>query len=253
MVSRARSTSQIDAPHAGIVHIWWSWTLASPARVWKLFQTLSNDECSRALRSPSYDGFQRYVCSRGVLREILSLYTGVEPEQLQIEHGRSGKPYLSSSTQGNLRFSLSHSGELALYAISWGCDVGVDIELITPRHADAGLWASALAPAELDRLSLLPAEECPVAFARTWTQKESVLKATGRGLVYPMTKLDTTAASDGTACTIELDGTWSVIEAPVPDPGYVASLATPFAHASTLARMVPEQADSTASQNGRAA
>jgi 4'-phosphopantetheinyl transferase len=61
------------------------------------------------------------------LRMILANYTGVQPSKLAFTHSRFGKPALDRNVY-NLRFSSSHSGELAVYAVSRGRVVGVDIE-----------------------------------------------------------------------------------------------------------------------------
>lgn len=209
------------------VHIWWSRATTSPAHVWKMYQTLSDDECVRALRSVSEHGFRRYVCSWGVLREILSTYTGVAPARLRIEYGRSGKPYLAASERyGDLRFSLAHTGDMALYAITWGSDIGVDVEEVSPRHTNAELWGASLTAGEMERLLALPEGDRAAAFARTWTRKEAVLKATGRGLAYSMTRIDALTTSNGTGGAIDLDGVWNILDVPAPDPCFVSSVAT---------------------------
>jgi hypothetical protein len=46
------------------------------------------------------------------------------------EEGRFGKPMLAGAFEGALRFNVSHSGELALYAVSGEREVGVDVEEI---------------------------------------------------------------------------------------------------------------------------
>lgn len=220
---------------AAPVHIWWSRTDVPPVQVWRLFQTLSDDERARSHAAVSSAAFTRFVCARGQLREILSTYTGALPEQLAIEHGRSGKPYLISSDD-DLRFSLAHSGDLAVFAVAWGSDVGVDLEQIAPRHADTDHWGNALTARELHELTQLPDTHRPRAFAQAWTRKEAVLKATGRGLTYPITRLELAEPVGDGATAVELDGLWHVRGVPAPDPDFVAALATRTASPRLLAR-----------------
>lgn len=81
------------------------------------------------------------------------------------------------------RFSLSHSGELALCALS-PCEVGCDAEQIT--QADLAVAGRYFRREEYeDLLSRSPAEQNRLFF-RYWTLKESFLKATGRGLSLPL-------------------------------------------------------------------
>jgi 4'-phosphopantetheinyl transferase len=254
-MTRAEQYAQsAPARDTATVHTWWSRATTSPARVWKMYQTLSDDECARALRAVSEHGFRRHVCSWGVLREILSTYTGVEPARLRIEYGRSGKPYLAVSEQyGDLRFSLAHAGEMALYAITWGSDIGVDVEEVSPRHANPELWDASLTEGEIERLLSLPEGDRAAAFARAWTRKEAVLKATGRGLAYSMTRIDALTTSNGTGATIDLDGTWNILDVPAPDSGFVSSVATRTSHPRIVTQTAADPELVSTRSNGRIA
>ena len=68
-----------------------------------------------------------FVARRPILRMILANYTGVQPSKLAFTYSPFGKPALDRNVY-NLRFSSSHSGELAVYAVSRGRVVGGDIE-----------------------------------------------------------------------------------------------------------------------------
>ena len=75
-------------------------------------------------------------------------------------------------------FSLSHSGGLALCALSDDGPVGVDVELVRPRRA--GLPAYALSPGELARFDGSWRD-----FYRMWTLKESWCKREDAPLFPP--------------------------------------------------------------------
>jgi 4'-phosphopantetheinyl transferase len=124
---------------------------------------------------------QQSIASRGTLRLLLAHYAGgIEtPRDLHLAHGEQGKPFLAGS---DLRFNLSHTRDLALFAFAREIDLGVDVEDI---HASDDLEAVAeqnFALAERDALLALPQSERTSAFYRCWTRKEALLKADGCGL-----------------------------------------------------------------------
>ena len=92
-----------------------------------------------------------------------------------------GKPYFPGLP--DFHFSLSHSGERVLCAVS-PQPVGCDIE--KPRGYDPHLAQRFFHPDESAWLLSLPAEEQPAAFFRLWTCKESFIKALGLGLSLPL-------------------------------------------------------------------
>jgi 4'-phosphopantetheinyl transferase len=58
---------------------------------------------------------------------ILATYTGVPPSHLTFTYSLLGKPALNGCFY-DLRFSLSQSGELAVYAVARRGNIGVDLE-----------------------------------------------------------------------------------------------------------------------------
>lgn len=93
-----------------------------------------------------------------------------------IVYGKNGKPYLK---QGGVYFNLSHSGEIAVCAVSHQ-EVGVDIQKIKP--VSEALVKKVCSERELVRLSALSKREREEEFCRLWTLKESVMKWSGEGL-----------------------------------------------------------------------
>ena len=92
---------------------------------------LSDDERERAARFARPEDGERWAAGRGILRALLAAYTGADSRELRFEAGPHGKPRLAGEER--LRFNLSHSGDVALYAIALEREVGVDVEL--PRRA----------------------------------------------------------------------------------------------------------------------
>jgi 4'-phosphopantetheinyl transferase len=142
---------------------------------------LSPGEVKRSERFINPQHGKNFLRAHVILRQILSRTTAVEPGQLVIETGKTGKPALVGPGSG-FYFNLAHSGDLVLVAVSEGEEVGIDVEQIHEK-ADLDLIARQFfAPHEADWLdSLLPGPRL-VSFYRLWTMKEAVLKAKGIGL-----------------------------------------------------------------------
>lgn len=97
------------------------------------------------------------------------------------ERSPRGKPWFP--TRPDRWFSLSHSGGLALCALSADGPVGVDIEQVRPRRAS--LPAYVLSPRELERF-----DGSWEDFCWSWTLKESWCKREDIPL-YPPRRLET--------------------------------------------------------------
>lgn len=90
-----------------------------------------------------------------------------------------GKPYFSHLPRR--QFNLSHSGTLALCALS-DRPVGVDIQVVRPAWRDS-LMDRSCTPGE--RAWLRSRQDRPEEFAALWAAKECLGKQSGGGLPYP--------------------------------------------------------------------
>jgi 4'-phosphopantetheinyl transferase len=146
---------------------------------------LAPDERLRAARFVFERDAVRYIVGRATLRQILGAYLAVAPEQIAFSYGPQGKPALAWPPEP-LTFNVSHSADVALYAVARDRRVGVDVELA--RHVDDldGLAAQVFAVAELAELSSLVADQRLRAFFDGWTRKEAFVKAVGDGLAHPL-------------------------------------------------------------------
>ena len=86
---------------------------------------MSTAERQRRDRLVFEEDRQAFTLCRAALRCLLGARTGTPPERLQFSENRYGKPHL---TDRSLCFSVSHSADLALIALSDHEEVGVDIE-----------------------------------------------------------------------------------------------------------------------------
>jgi 4'-phosphopantetheinyl transferase len=89
-----------------------------------------------------------------------------------------GKPDLSPEL-GRLKFSLSHSADLALIAIAADAEIGVDLELIREQSDWAEIARCFFSAAERDRLNRLP--PLPPGLFRLLDKKGGLRESSGRG------------------------------------------------------------------------
>jgi 4'-phosphopantetheinyl transferase len=165
------------------VHIWQA-HLDLPAELLaQLRATLSTDEQRRADRFHFERDRHRFTAGRGILRNILSRYSGIESALLEFSYSPRGKPALRSAPAGgNLNFNLSHSGGLALYAVTRHRQIGIDLEMLRPMPDAEKIAERFFSTGESAALRNLPTTDKQEAFFLCWTRKEAYLKAVGQGL-----------------------------------------------------------------------
>ncbi len=195
-----------------------------PPRIRELAQTLSVDECERAERFHCPEQQNRFIVARGVLRILLGGYLNRAPQALRFCYAEHGKPALDEAA---LRFNLSHSHTLALYAVALNVPVGIDVEYSRRKVAREQVAARFFAPEEVAALEATPIPLKDRAFFACWTRKEAYLKARGDGVSLP---LDSFAVALGEkAALLRCEGDpgevirWS-LQALDPGPDYAAAL-----------------------------
>lgn len=228
----------VNAPVSS-VRIWTAHLEAlSPSELGELGASLDSEEHARAARFHFERDQRHYIASRGLLRRLLSDALDKPASALAFKYGAHGKPVLSPAIlpDRNLCFNLSHSAGWAMFALSWDCEVGVDLESIARLKRDvdglAGLAARVLSARELAIWQALPETARDAAFLRAWTRKEAYAKATGQGLFDELMRTDVAldAASPKSFLTLrspqEGGGAreWVLHDLPAPD-GFAAALA----------------------------
>ena len=96
-----------------------------------------------------------------------------------LNYSTYGKPFFNDD---NIKFNISHSGEIVVCVLSETNDVGIDVEII--NEIDIKDFESQMTKNELENINLK--EDIKGAFFDYWTQKEAVIKANGRGLSIPL-------------------------------------------------------------------
>lgn len=148
------------------------------------FKMLSMDEVQRAERFRFPLHRCRFILSRGILRKILSLYTGQLPGEIVFEYGVRGKPFLRDNPL-DLQFNVSHSEDMVLYGITQGGEIGVDIQKMETKNYEA-IAKRFFSSEENQQLLQLSAEKRGDAFFQLWVSKEALIKVMGEGLHVPL-------------------------------------------------------------------
>lgn len=202
----------------------------SPDAIFQAAALLSEGERERAQRFAVDEARRQYVITRAALRRLLADRLGISPGEVELTVTARGKPVLGGmQATADLRFNLSHSGDVAIFGFTCGRDIGVDVESAAlPRHADA-IATRFFSPAELQAYNALDAADRPLGFFNAWTRKEAFIKAIGEGLSYPLDRFDVSLAPGVPARLIRVDSTmgaaedWPVISF-TPFPDYVAAV-----------------------------
>ncbi|HEX4837184.1 MAG TPA: 4'-phosphopantetheinyl transferase superfamily protein [Solirubrobacteraceae bacterium] len=142
---------------------------------------LSDEEKERARRFVRERDRQRWARARGLLRILLGQYLHSDPGALRLATGARGKPELLGDTQ-ELCFNLAHSAGLALYALTSGQAVGVDVEAAGRRIDALAVAERAFGSAAARRLGNLDPGTREREFLRAWVKHEAALKCLGSGL-----------------------------------------------------------------------
>jgi 4'-phosphopantetheinyl transferase len=192
--------------HAGEVHTWRA-SLDVATRVLEhRVALLDARECERASQFRSDRARARYVAARGLLREILGRYLDTRPERLTFRCNSYGKPVLDGRySDADLRFNLSHSGSIALYAVSSGREIGIDVEERVTNTSTAQIAAQFFSPHEVAALQKLPESTRTRAFFACWTRKEAYVKARGEGLNFPLNQFTVSVPPDEPARLLAAD------------------------------------------------
>jgi 4'-phosphopantetheinyl transferase len=167
-----------SAPPAGLrlrdgeIHVW-----RAELNCAETGALLDERERARAARLRFERDRLRFIAAHSALRRVLALYLCRPPETLRFAHTELGKPWI----EGPFRFSMSHSGDVALYAIALG-EVGVDLEQVREGMDVRGIAERFLPAEEVAELRGLEPDAERRAFFRLWTRREAYLKARGIGI-----------------------------------------------------------------------
>jgi len=213
-------------------HVWCASLEQSSSRVEACWNALAPDERERAGRFRYEKDRRRFIIARGVLRDILGRYLKCPPAQVSFSYNQYGKPALSYENEDvRLRFNMSHSHEVALYALTREREVGVDVEWLREDFASSEIAERFFSRREVVLLGGLAPGLRTDGFFNCWTRKEAYIKALGEGLSHPLDRFAVSLAPGDPARFLSIDDDpreierWSLVELH-PSEGYAAALVT---------------------------
>lgn len=211
------------------VHLWCVSLDSSTSLIKSLKPILSIEEQNQAQRFQFDKDQKRFIITRATLRIILSRYLDQSPSSLHFDYGLYGKPILSNDS---LKFNLSHSHQLALYAVTSNRELGIDLELLQTNFPYQDIVNYCFSNQEKAKFEQLPDHLRHQAFFNAWTRKEAYLKAIGKGLSLPLDQVEVSLLPTEPAALLRVSWNpneifrWSLHQL-IPVSGYVATLAFP--------------------------
>jgi 4'-phosphopantetheinyl transferase len=200
---------------------------------------LSAGERQRASRSAFDRDRRRFIVARARLRQLLGARLGVRPDSVEMVYGERGKPALARAfADSGLRFNVSHSDEVAVYAFAAGREIGVDVEIVRVVPDADIIAARMFSRRESEAYRTLDPRDKPLGFFSCWTRKEAFIKALGDGLYHRLGCFDVSLAPYEPARILRVDSTpgdrcgWT-LHSFMPGPGLIGAVVVQrMAHAS---------------------
>jgi 4'-phosphopantetheinyl transferase len=189
------------------VQVWVGGLDVTEARYAELSHTLSEEERRRAEDLPPVVA-RRFTVARGILRTLLSGFTGHSAPSLKFQYSSAGKPSLLDH---EINFNVSHSADLALFAFAPDRSVGVDVESERPVRRLLDVAQRFMSEEEVRALAAAAPDQRNTRFLESWVIREARLKAEGKGVWSGTT-------SEGAAPKV----THKLF---APRPGYIAAVA----------------------------
>ena len=141
-------------------------------RMYQLSDKQRQEKADRLKHLPS----KKLSLAAGMLARVsIAQKLNLRPEDISFRNHKGGKPYAEGL---DIHFSLSHSGNLAVCAIS-DKPVGIDVE--QTKKANFNVARRCFTKAELQYV-LSRKEKSQQRFFEVWTKKEAYVKLLGTGI-----------------------------------------------------------------------
>jgi 4'-phosphopantetheinyl transferase len=150
----------------------------SPSECWDGITEREKEQASKFHHSSDQES---YVITRAHLRNVLSSISGIAPLDIQFSKNSVGKSFFKQCP--HVYFSVSHTLNAFIIAVSLDFPLGVDIEPLT-RELNHLKISNVLLTLQERELIKHEKDEKWLAglLLKTWTQKEALVKCLGRTL-----------------------------------------------------------------------
>lgn len=151
---------------------------------------------------------------REIARFLLAPQLGVAPERVDVMRTAPGKPYVGNDA--TLHYSVSHSHDRAMIALTRVAPVGVDLERVRVVPNAERILARFFPEHEI--AAILSDDRHDLRFVEAWTHAEARVKARGAGVWEAATPDDRAVLRpltppDGYAATVAvLASEWRVVQ-----------------------------------------
>ncbi|MEV0382591.1 4'-phosphopantetheinyl transferase superfamily protein [Nonomuraea sp. NPDC050643] len=176
---------------------------------------------------------RRFLAAWALARLVLAERWGCAPSDVAFDRtcrycgGDHGKPKLVDPVESEVDVSISHTGDLAVLAVTSRGAVGVDVEDASARESVGPHLESSLSEFELRDFRARGGGYAD--FVVRWTRKEAILKAVGKGLAVHPAHVEVTGSRTSPRvlalpAVLGRPDSFSLIDAPLPAP-YRAAVA----------------------------
>jgi 4'-phosphopantetheinyl transferase len=173
------------------INLWYTFIDSHEKDVIKLSEYLNQEELRKANRIKSVKERNNCVITLAVLKILLGYYLDKNPCEIILSYTKYNKPYLKYS---DLKFNLSHSGNILLIGFALNFEIGVDVEKMEEFPEADDVAKNFFSSYEYKSFSSLQNNERIEGFYNCWTRKEAFIKAVGSGLSYSLKEFDVTLA-----------------------------------------------------------
>jgi len=157
-------------------------TVVAPKRFSEYLALLDREERNRLRRFHFERDRHLFAASHAFLRQTLSRYVKIPPDQLRFVVNRYGKPSLDChSKEAVIHFNLSHTSDLVVVAVNADGEIGVDVERLDRNVDLLETGDLVFSREESADLRATPPTGRLLRFFQYWTLKEAYLKAQGQG------------------------------------------------------------------------
>jgi 4'-phosphopantetheinyl transferase len=161
---------------------WMSLALSGAADQERWQAMLDPQELARAQRFRFAIDRHAYVAAHALARSMVAEVARTTPVALRFAAEPGGKPRLAAAfAQCRVQFNISRSRSHVACGVTLTDELGIDVEGV--GHADAlALAERYFASSEVEMMRQAASDQRGLLFAKLWTLKEALVKATGEGL-----------------------------------------------------------------------